>query len=421
MTAFGISQRALQLKESETLAMAKRARELSAQGKDIINLSLGEPDFFTPNFIKEAAKKAIDDNYSFYSPVSGFLDLRQAIVHKLKRDNHLNFEPAQIVVSTGAKQSIANMVLALVNPGDVVLIVGPYWVSYKEVVEFAGGKVIELLGKSDQQYFVQLADLKDALKLHRPKLIIFSNPSNPTGATYSATQLSQWAGLLVPYFQQQAQAGQPSYFLSDEIYEYIYFDEKPVSIASFPGMQEHCIVINGLSKGFAMTGWRLGYAAAPLALAQASEKIQGQFTSGTCAITQRAALAALAVDGDHPEIRQMRAAFKLRRDLLHRELSTEVLLQVPLPQGAFYLFIDVTKWLKKLLKMNGEAEHLPHELAVINIQKLATSLLDQYGLALTPGHAFGMPTCLRFSYALKEEKLLQACERMKRALRELVL
>ena len=379
------ANRVKNLKASATLAMAQKARELISQGIDVINMSLGEPDFQTPDFVKSSAHEAIDNNFTYYFPVPGFLDLREAICEKLFRDNSLSFKPENIVVSTGAKQSLANIVFALVNEGDEVIIPAPYWVSYRDMVSFAGGKAITPLAGVEQDYKITPEQLKNSIS-EKTKVLMFSNPSNPTGSVYSENELKELGEVLAQY---------PHIIIvSDEIYEHIFFDDKPVSIASILKDQNPIVVVNGLSKGFAMTGWRLGYMAAPLELAKACSKIQSQFTSGASSISQKAAVAALKADPN--EVSYMRETFRKRRDLLMAGLKEIKGLKLSKPEGAFYLFVDFSSWL------NGKT-----------CSDLSQDILEKAHIALTPGIAFGAPGYLRFSYAVSEERIVEAIDRLK--------
>ncbi|MFZ4550003.1 MAG: pyridoxal phosphate-dependent aminotransferase, partial [Bacteroidales bacterium] len=334
-----LSERINLLAESETLAMTRRSRELRAQGFDVINLSIGEPDFNTPEYVKEAAKDAIDQNYSHYTPVPGYPELRQAIANKLKRDNGLDYTAEQIVVSTGAKQSLANAILCLVNVGEEVLIPAPYWVSYKEIIKLAGAKGVFIEGNINTDFKVTPEQIEAAIT-PETKLFIFSSPCNPSGTVYSFDELKAFAEV----FERHPQV----FIISDEIYENINFVGKHYSIASFGSIYDRVIVINGLSKGFAMTGWRLGYMAANKVIAKACDKLQGQITSGACSITQRAALAAMATDpAESDDIKRMVDAFKYRRDLAISMLREIPGIRINVPDGAFYLFPDVTAYFGK--------------------------------------------------------------------------
>lgn len=392
------SYRIQKLAQSETLAMAQRSRELQAKGIDVINLSIGEPDFNTPDHIKEAAKKAIDDNYSHYTPVPGLPVLRQAIVDKLKRENSLDYSIDQVVVSTGAKQSIANVLYALINPGDEVILPAPYWVSYIEMVRLAEGICIEVKAGIEQDYKITPEQLKKAIG-PRSKAFLFSSPSNPTGSVYTQSELEALADV----FRQHPEI----LILSDEIYEHINYDGAHFSFANIPDLKDRVIVINGLSKGYAMTGWRLGYIASPQWIANACIKLQGQYTSATCAVTQMAAVAAL--NGGIEPSRAMVEAFKRRRDLVVRLASEIPGMHVNHPQGAFYLFPDVSR----LFGLSfGDR-------VIKNAQDLTMYFLDEANVATVAGDAFGSPECIRFSYATDDAKLVEAMKRLKNAVEKL--
>ena len=396
-----LSDRINLLSESETLAMTRRSRELRAQGFDVINLSIGEPDFDTPEHVKEAAKEAIDQNYSHYTPVPGYPELRQAIVHKLKRDNQLEYTSEQIVVSTGAKQSLANAIMCLVNPGDEVLIPAPYWVSYKEMIKLAGGTGVFIESSVKTDFKVTPAQIEAAIT-PKTKVFMFSSPCNPSGTVYNFDELKAFAEVFARHPQ--------VFIISDEIYENINFTGKHFSIASFPEIFDRVIVINGLSKGFAMTGWRLGYMASNKEIAKACDKLQGQITSGTCSITQRAAIVAMNTDpAESNDIKLMVDAFKYRRDL-----SISLLREIPginlnLPEGAFYLFPEVTMYFGKKF---GER-------IILSGSDLCDYLLDTAYVAMVPGAAFGSPDCIRFSYATSEDNLRDAIKRISEALAKL--
>ncbi len=385
--------------EPETLKMAKLGRELKAQGIDITDLSVGEPDFDTPHHIKEAAKKAIDDNYSHYTPVSGFLDLKQAVCTKLERDNGLHYTSDQIVVSTGAKQSIANTVLSIVDADDEVIIPTPYWVTYSEIVKLAGGTVMLLKTSFENGYKVTPEDLEAAIT-DKTKLFMFSSPCNPTGAVYSRDELEALANVFKKY---------PHVFImSDEIYEHINFTGKHESIARFDFLKERVILINGLSKGFAMTGWRLGYIAAPVTIAKACDKIQGQFTSGANAIAQRAAIAALL--GDLKPTAAMVEKFKERRKKL-----MELIKEIPgiicnEPPGAFYIFPDVKSYFGKTTQA-GEL--------INNADDLCMYFLNTAHVSVVTGKAFGEPNCIRISFANSTENIEKGFAKIKKALADL--
>ncbi len=393
-----LSDRVNNLAESETLAMASRSRELILAGKDIISLSLGEPDFNTPDFIKEAAKEGIDANFSKYMPVQGYLDLRESICLKFKRDNGLDYAPNQIVVSTGAKQSLINVILSLVNPGDEVIIPAPYWVSYFEQVRMAGGIPVVIQTTIEQDFKITGAQLAAAIT-PKTKLMIFSNPCNPTGSTYSYNELADLAEVVAktPNF----------YVISDEIYEHIIFEGKNISFASLPGVYDKTITVNGVSKAFAMTGWRVGYIGAPKAIADACTKMQGQYTSGTGSISQRATKK--AVEADPSQIKYMVDAFKMRRDLVLNLLGEIEGLKTNVPTGAFYVFPDVSSFFGK--SFEGRK--------INNATELSMFLLDEALVALVSGDAFGAPNCMRLSYATSPEILTEAILRVKNTLAKL--
>ncbi len=396
-----LSDRINLLAESETLAMTRRSRELRSQGFDVINLSIGEPDFNTPEHVKEAAKDAIDQNYSHYTPVPGYPELRQAIANKLKRDNGLIYASDQIVVSTGAKQSLANAILCLVNVGEEVLIPAPYWVSYKEIIKLAGAKGVFIEGNINTDFKVTPEQI-DAAITPETKLFIFSSPCNPSGTVYTFDELKAFAEVF---------ARHPHVFIiSDEIYENINFVGKHYSIASFENIYDRVILINGLSKGFAMTGWRLGYMAANKEIAKACDKLQGQITSGACSITQRAAIVAMATDpAESDDIKLMVDAFKYRRDLAIGMLREIPGIRINVPDGAFYLFPDVTSYYGK--SIGGRI--------ILSGSDLCDYLLDTAFVAIVPGAAFGSPDCIRISYATSEDTLREAMKRIGAALSKL--
>ncbi len=396
-----LSDRINLLAESETLAMTRRSRELRAQGFDVINLSIGEPDFNTPEHVKEAAKEAIDQNYSHYTPVPGYPELRKAIADKLKRDNGLNYTAEQIVVSTGAKQSLANAILCLANPGEEVLIPAPYWVSYKEIIKLAGAKGVFIDSSIQSDFKVTAAQIEAAITPNT-KIFIFSSPCNPSGTVYTHDELEAFAEVF---------ARHPHVFvISDEIYENINFTGKHNSIASFDSIHDRVIVINGLSKGFAMTGWRLGYMAAAKEIAQACDKLQGQITSATCSITQRAAIVAMNTDpAESDDIKQMVDAFKYRRDLAISLLREVPGVKLNVPDGAFYLFPEVTYYYGKSF---GDR-------IILSGSDLCDYLLDTAFVAIVPGAAFGSPDCIRISYATSEDTLREAIKRISEALAKL--
>ena len=393
-----VSDRVNRLSESATIAMARKARELKSQGIDIISLSLGEPDFNTPDFIKDAGKEGIDKNFSKYMPVNGYQDLREAISNKFKRDNGIDYNTEQIVVSTGAKQSIANVVLSLINPGDEVIVPAPYWVSYAEIIKMAEGVPVFIDTSIKNDFKISPSELQDAIT-NKTKMMIYSSPCNPSGSVYSKEELRSLADVLVNY---------PSItVLSDEIYEHINFTGSYFSIGAFPDMYNQVVTINGVSKSFAMTGWRLGYIGAPLHIAQACTKIQGQFTSGTSSISQRAAIA--AVSANPSEIHEMRDAFLSRRDFILEELNKIKGININQPQGAFYVFPDVSAFFNKSYG----------NFTVTNSDQLAMYILETAKVAVVTGNAFGSPNCIRISYASSMEKLKDAMDRIATALNNL--
>jgi len=390
-----LSLRLQQLAQSETLAMAQRSRELQAKGVNVINLSIGEPDFNTPDHIKEAAKKAIDDNFSHYTPVPGLLSLRQSIVEKLKRDNQLEYTVDQIVVSTGAKQSIANVLYSIISQGDEVIIPAPYWVSYIEMVKLAEGTNVVVKAGIESDFKITPAQLEAAIT-PKTRALLFSSPSNPTGSLYTMDELTALAAVLKKY---------PNIVvISDEIYELINYVGKHASIASVNGMKDRVVIVNGMSKSYAMTGWRIGYVAAPQWIASACNKLQGQYTSGTCAVAQMAAKAAL--DGGLESSLKMLEVFRRRRDLVVEIASTIPGMKINKPTGAFYLFPDVSSYFGKSL--NGTV--------IKDAQDLTMYLLEEGHVATVSGSAFGSPECIRFSYATSDEMLIEAMNRIKNAL-----
>ncbi|OYW81311.1 MAG: aspartate aminotransferase [Sphingobacteriia bacterium 28-36-52] len=384
--------------EPETLKMAKLGRELRAQGIDVIDLSLGEPDFDTPQHIKDAAIKAINDNWSHYTPVPGFLDLREAVCTKLKRDNNLDYKPEHIVVSTGAKQSLANSILALVDEGDEVIIPTPYWVTYSELVKIARGKVVEIRTTVENKFKTTAAELEAAIT-PKTKVFMFSSPCNPSGAVYSKEELAS----LVKVFEKHPGIT----ILSDEIYEYINFMGKHESIAQFENIKDQVVIINGLSKGFAMTGWRLGYIAANATISKACEKLQGQFTSGTCSIAQKAAVAALTGD--------LKPSIEMTEEFTRRRTKTlELVNAIPgfkcfAPEGAFYVFPDVSYYYGK---SNGIE-------TIKNAADFSMYLLNTAHVSSVMGDAFGEPNCVRFSFANSMPNIEKAWERIANALSKL--
>ncbi len=384
--------------EPETLKMARLARELRASGADIIDLSLGEPDFDTPEHIKEAAIQAIHDNWSHYTPVAGFVDLKQAVCNKFLRDNNLSYQPENIVVSTGAKQSIANVMLALVESGDEVIVPTPYWVTYSEIVKIAGGTVKFIKTSLEANYKISPEQLEAAIN-EKTKAFIFSSPSNPTGAIYSRDELKALAAVFARHPQ--------VFIISDEIYEYINFVGKHESIASFEEVKEQTIIVNGLSKGFAMTGWRLGFIAANAAVAKAAEKIQGQFTSGTNSIAQRAAITAL--ESDLTATKQMVAAFAERRKKVLELLKEIKGFDCNTPEGAFYVFPKISAQFGK--KYNGTTIHTAEDLSMY--------LLHEAHVSSVSGAAFGQEECIRFSFANNLKNLEEGFRRIALAIDKL--
>jgi len=384
--------------ESATLEMARKSRELKAKGLDIISLSLGEPDFNTPDFIKEAAIQAIHDNYTKYPPVNGYQDLREAIAAKFKRDNGLNYTADQIVVSTGAKQSIINAVLSLVNPGDEVVIPTPFWVSYEQMVYLADGKCNFIHTTIDSDFKITPQQLEAAIT-PKTKLMIFSSPCNPTGSVYTQQELRALADVLVKH---------PNvYVIADEIYEHINFTGKHASIAAFADMYERVVTVNGVSKGFCMTGWRIGFIGASKELASACNKIQGQFTSAASSIAQRAAIAAMKAD---PQlVTPMREAFLKRRDLVLQHLGKIPGVKCNVPQGAFYVFPEISSFFGK--SYNGKTIKTATDLCMF--------LLEDALVALVTGEAFGDENCIRISYAASEAELTEAMKRIANSLSKL--
>ncbi len=393
-----LSDRINSMEESATIAMSRKSRELKAAGKDIISLSLGEPDFFTPQFIKDAALDAMNNNFTMYTPVAGYDDLRESIAHKFKRDNGLTYTKDQIVVSTGAKQSIANVVLSIINPGDEVIIPAPYWVSYLEIVKVAEGNAVVIPATIESDFKITAAQLKNAIT-SKTRMLIFSTPCNPTGSVYSKQELFELAQVLKEFPQ--------IVVISDEIYEHINFSGKHESLAQFPEVYNQVVTVNGLSKAWAMTGWRLGYIGAPKEIASACDKMQGQFTSATCSITQRAAIAAM--NADPVILNDMIDAFHRRRDLVLEKLNEMNGVKTNLPEGAFYVFPDISHFFGKKYQ----------EWIIENANDLCLYLLDEALVALVTGEAFGDANCIRISYAASEETLLEAMRRIHSALAKL--
>ena len=394
-----VSDRLNRLTESATLAMARMSRELIAKGHDIISLSLGEPDFDTPEFIKESAKKAIDDNFSHYTPVPGFLELREAICGKFKRDNNLDYTPDQIVVSTGAKQSLSNVCMSLLNSGDEVILPCPYWVTYTELVKLTGGIPIEIQSSVDTDFKVTPDQIEAAIT-PKTKALMFSSPCNPSGSVYTKQELLDIAKMLEKY---------PDIFIiSDEIYEHINFTDAHFSIGTFPSMKDRTITINGVSKGFAMTGWRVGFIGAPLWIAKASNKLQGQLTSATCSIAQKATKTAMLSEPKKVTALMKEAFFK-RRNMLLERLNEIPGIKCNIPKGAFYIFPDFSYYFGK---KDGEE-------VIKNSNDLCMYLLNKAHVALVSGAAFGNPECIRISYAASDKKLMEAAKRIKEKLAEL--
>jgi aspartate aminotransferase len=393
-----LSDRVKSLSVSQTLAMAQKSRELKAKGIDIINLSLGEPDFFTPDDIKEAAKKAIDDNYTMYPPVPGYSDLREAISKKFLKENGLTYSPEQIIVSAGGKHSLINVILSIVNPGEEVILLAPYWVSYYDQVVLAQGSPVIISASLGNDFKITPGQLEAAIT-PRTRLIIFNSPSNPTGMVYTHDEMEKIAGVV--------QKHEGLFIISDEIYEHITFSGRHVSMASFSQIYDRVITVNGVSKAYAMTGWRIGYIGAPLWITRACTKLQGQFTSGVCSIAQRAALAAIQSNGDSRE--KMRQAFLRRRDLICSLLGEVNGLKVRVPQGAFYVMPDITYFI-------GKSDGIT---TIKDSDELALYLLEKARVALVGGIAFGAPGCMRISYAASDENIKEAVKRIKVALEQL--
>ena len=393
-----LSDRIKSLSVSQTLAMAQKSRELKAKGLDIISLSLGEPDFNTPEYIKEAAKKAIDDNYTKYPPVPGYNDLRDAISRKFREENGLTYSSDQIIVSAGGKHSLINVILSIVNPGDEVIILAPYWVSYFDQIIVAGGKPVVIEAKLENDFKITPGQLEAAIT-GKTRLLIFNSPSNPTGMVYSGEEIEKIARVVEKH--------EGLFVISDEIYEHIIFEGKHVSMASFGFIYDRVITANGVSKAYAMTGWRIGYIGAPLWIAKACNKLQGQFTSGVCSIAQRAALAALV--GKSNSRQEMRDAFLRRRDLICGMLSEIKGLKVKVPQGAFYVMPDISFYLGK---SDGNV-------TINTSDDLAMYLLNKAQVAVVGGDAFGAPSCIRISYANSDDLLVEAVKRIGKALEAL--
>lgn len=390
-----LSDRINNLSTSQTLAMAALARELKAQGKDIISLSLGEPDFNTPDFIKDAAKKAIDENYSTYTPVDGYIELKEAICKKFKRDNNLEYNPSNIVVSTGAKQSLYNIAQVMLNDGDEVILPAPYWVSYYEIIKLSGGVPVEVPTSVETDFKMTAEQLEKAIT-PKTKMMWFSSPCNPSGSVYNREELIAIGKVLEKY---------PNiYIVSDEIYEHINFSGTFCSIGTIPGLFDRTITVNGVAKAFAMTGWRIGYIGAPEFIAKACTKMQGQVTSGANSIAQRATIT--AVEANPVVLNEMVTAFKNRRDLVVKLAQEIPGLKINIPEGAFYLFPDVSSFFGKTLR--GKL--------INNADDFSMYLLSEANVATVTGDAFGNPNCIRLSYATSEALLIEAFKRIKEAL-----
>ena len=393
-----LSDRLNRLAPSATLAMSQKSSEMKAQGIDVINMSVGEPDFNTPDNIKEAAKKAIDENFSRYSPVPGYPDLRKAIVAKLKKENGLDYTVNEVIVGTGGKQCVCNAVLALVNPGDEVIIPAPYWVSYPQMVKLAGGTPVIVNAGFDQDFKMTAEQLENAIT-EKTKMLILCSPSNPTGSVYSKEELAALAEVLKKH---------PEVFvLADEIYEHINYIGKHQSIAQFPEMKERTVIVNGVSKAYAMTGWRIGFIAGPEWLVKACNKLQGQYTSGPCSVSQKAAEAAYT--GTQVPVEEMRKAFERRRDLIVKLAKEVPGFEVNVPEGAFYLFPKCDSFFGKSA---GERK-------INDSDDLAMYLLEVAHVACVGGASFGAPECIRMSYATSDENIVEAIRRIKEALANL--
>lgn len=393
-----LSDRLNRLAPSATLAMSQRSNEMMAQGINVINMSVGEPDFMTPDYVKEAGKKAIDDNFSKYSPVPGYLSLRKAIANKLKRENNLNYSASEVIVGTGGKQGVCNTILALVNPGDEVIIPAPYWVSYPQMVKLAGGEPVIVPAGIEQDFKLTVNQLKAAIT-SRTKLIILCSPSNPTGSVYTKEELEALAKIVLEH--------NDLFVLSDEIYEHINYIGCHASIAACEGMKERTIICNGVSKAYAMTGWRLGWVAAPEWIIKGLNKLQGQYTSGTSSVSQMAALA--AYEGDQGCVEDFRKAFQRRRDLIV-SLAKEVPgLEVNVPEGAFYLFPKCSSYFGKT-----DGKHI-----INNSTDFALYLLEEGHVATVAGDAFGSPDYFRMSYATSDDNIIEALSRIKEVLLKL--
>ena len=392
-----LSDRVINMSTSQTLAMAAKARELRNEGKDIIGLSLGEPDFETPDFIKNSAKQAIDDNYNSYSPVDGYADLKLAISAKFKRDNNLDYGPAQIVVSTGAKQSLFNIAMVVLNPGDEVILPCPYWVSYSDMIKLAEGVPVEVQTSIDTDFKMTAEQLEGAIT-SKTKMIWFSSPCNPSGSVYSKHELEELASVLEKYPH--------IYLVSDEIYEHINFEERHFSMAQIPSMYDRTITVNGVSKAFAMTGWRIGFIGAPEKIARACNKMQGQVTSGANSIAQRAVITAM--EADPSSIQYMVTEFEKRRNLILSLANNIPGMICNIPAGAFYIFPDISYYFGKSLR--GKT--------INSADDFAMYLLEEALVATVTGEAFGNKDCIRISYAASQEQIIEAMSRIRKALQE---
>ena len=387
------------LAPSATLAMSQKSAEMKAQGIDVINMSVGEPDFNTPDAIKEAAKRAVDENFSRYSPVPGYLDLRTAIARKLERENHLHYQPSEILVSNGAKQSVCNTVMSLVNPGEEVIIPAPYWVSYPQMVLLAGGEPVIVEATFEQNFKMTAAQLEAAIT-PKTRMIILCSPSNPTGSVYNKQELQELAEVILRH--------NDLFVLADEIYEHINYVGRHESIAQFPGMKERAIIVNGVSKAYAMTGWCIGYIAAPEWIVKGCNKLQGQYTSGPCSVSQKAA--EFAYNDSQQCVEDMRQAFERRRDLIVKLAKDIPGLGVNVPEGAFYLFPKCESFYGK---------KTPNGSVIRNSTDLAMYLLETAHVATVGGDAFGDPACFRMSYATSDENIIEAMRRIKEGLSKL--
>ena len=390
-----LSERVKNLATSQTLAMAAKARELKASGKDVIGLSLGEPDFNIPEFIKDAAKRAIDENYNSYTPVDGYLDLKKAIINKFERDNGLKYTSSQIVVSTGAKQALYNIASVLINPGDEVILPCPYWVSYSDIIKLKGGIPVEIQTSLNNNFKMTGEQLRGAIT-KKTKMIWFSSPCNPSGSVYNKNELQEIVDVLQSY--------KNIFVVSDEIYEHINYQGKHLSIGSFNNIKDRTITVNGVSKAFAMTGWRIGYIGAPDWIARACNKVQGQVTSGANCIAQRAVITALNENPD--KIQYMVDEFRSRRDLILKLLNNIEGFKCNIPDGAFYVFPDISHFFGKTI----------NDFSIKNASDMSMFLLENALVATVTGEAFGNPNCIRISYAASKEQIIEAVNRIKKSL-----